>query len=256
MRRPSDLLQRGGAPGHPPAGGNGHRPAPKLRPREAVVPQATAPSPARRLLSPIPLAGMALVLVALVGFLAVYSSTTSRTPILVTARELPAGAVLRASDLRVAELAGDRRVLAGLIAERDLSMVRGKRLASALPAGVPLAHAAVAAQPGEAAFTLEVPTARALDGALQPGDRISVLATFGANSGEAQTRAVARNLTVLAVGGRGGPGADTIAVTIELRDPALASRLALANDDAKLNLLREGGRGGKAAIPPARTPAR
>ncbi len=254
-----ELLQRHGAPGHRQPDGNGDRPAPMLRPREAPAAPgsgATASSRARRLLSPIPLVGMALVLVALVGFLAVYSSTTSRTPVLVTAHGLSAGTVLRASDVRVAELAGDRRVLAGLIPERDLASVLGKRLATALPSGVPLAQTVVAAQPAEAAFTLEVPTARALDGALQPGDRISVLATFGANSGDAQARAIARNLLVVAVGRESGPGADTIPVTVALRDPSLASTLALASDDAKLNLLREGSQGGKAPIPPARTPTR
>jgi Flp pilus assembly protein CpaB len=199
---------------------------------------------------------MALVLVALVGFLAVYSSTTERTPVLVTAHALSAGAVLRASDVRVAELAGDRRVLAGLIPERDLGSVLGKRLATALPPGAPLPHAVVAERPAEAAFTLEVPAARALDGALQPGDRISVLATFGANSDDAQARAIARNLLVVAVGQEGGPGADTIPVTVGLSDPSLSSTLALANDDAKLNILREGNRGGKAPIPPAHTPTR
>jgi Flp pilus assembly protein CpaB len=256
MRRPVELLQRRGASAHAPVDGNGGQPTPKLRPREVSGPAPAAPSRARRLLSPIPLAGMALVLVALVGFLAVYSSTTNRTPILVTAHRLSAGTVLRASDVRVAELAGDHRVLAGLIPERDLGSVLGKRLASALPAGVPLAQEAVAAQAAQTAFTLEVPGARALNGALEPGDRISVLATFDAGSGEAQARAIARNLTVLAVGGRGGPGADTIPVTVELRDPSLASMLALANDDAKLNLLREGGSAETAAIPPARTPTR
>src|SRR5205807_9008474 len=122
-------------------GGNGHRPAPRLRPRETAAPAAAAPSRARRLLSPIPLVGVALVLVALIGFLAVYSATTNRTPVLVTARDLPAGAVLGASDVRVAELAGDRRVLDGLVPERDLGAVLGRRLATSLPAGSPLAQA-------------------------------------------------------------------------------------------------------------------
>jgi hypothetical protein len=40
------------------------------------------------------------------------------------------------------------------------------------------------------------------------------------------------------------------------RDLSLESTLALASDDAKLNLLREGSQGGKAPIPPARTPTR
>jgi Flp pilus assembly protein CpaB len=256
MRRASDLLQRRGAHGQPPADGNGDRPAPKLRPRDASSTPPATPSRARRLLSPYPLVGMALVLVALVGYLAVYSSTTKRTPILVTAHGLSAGTVLRASDVRVAELAGDRRVLAGLIPERDLGSVLGKRLATALPSGIPLAQTAVAERAAEAAFTLEVPTSRALDGALQPGDHVSVLATYGANSGDAQARAVARDLTVVAVGRQSGPGADTIPVTVALSDPSLSSTLALANDDAKISLLREGSKGDKAPIPPVSTPTR
>ena len=254
MKLPSDLLPRRASRSHAAGDGNGHRSAPRLRPRETSTPPATAPSRARRLLSPIPLAGMALVLVALVGFLAVYSSTTNRTPVLVTAHDLSAGAVLRASDVRVAELAGDRRVLDGLVPERDLGTVLGKRLATSLPSGTPLAQAAVAAQAAQTSFTLEVPTARALDGALQPGDRVTVLATFGANGTSAQTSAIARDLTVLAVGQDNGPGADTVPVTVALPDPSLASELALANDDAKLNLLREGGAGATASIPTVRAP--
>lgn len=254
MRRPSDLLPRRARPGHPAGDGNGHRPVPRLRPRETSTTSTSAPSRARRLLAPIPLAGMALVLVALVGFLAVYSSTTNRTPVLVTAHDLSAGAVLHASDLRVAELAGDRRVLDGLIPERELGSVLGKRLAAGLPSGTPLAQAAVAAQAAQTAFTLEVPTARALAGALEPGDRVTVLATFGANGTSAQTSAIARDLTVLAVGQDNAVGADTIPVTVSLPDPSLASELALANDDAKLDLLREGGAGAAASIPTVHAP--
>lgn len=254
MRRPSALLLGREKRSKAAASMNGQRPALRLRPREVPDASAAAPSAARRLLSPIPLVGMALVLVALVGFLAVYSSTTHRTPVLVAAHDLAAGAVLQGSDLRVAELAGDRRVLDGLVPERDLGMVLGRRLASALPAGSPLAQAAVADQAAQTAFTLEVPSGRALGGALQPGDRVTVLATFGANSASAQTSAIARDVTVLAVGQSSDPSAETIPVTVTLSDPSLASELALANDDAKLDLLREGGRGATAAIPTVRAP--
>jgi hypothetical protein len=41
-----------------------------------------------------------------------------------------------------------------------------------------------------------------------------------------------------------------------LRARSLARTLALEGNDAKLNLLREGSQGGKAPIPPARTPTR
>jgi Flp pilus assembly protein CpaB len=254
MSSPSDALRRRGDDQPASTGANGDRRTPRVRLREGAAP--AAPSRARRLLTPIPLVGIALVLVALVGFGAVYSSTTQRTPVLVVAHELPAGAVLRASDVRVAELSGDRALIDGLVAERDLGSVVGKRVATALPAGAPLARAAVAEQPAQTAFTLEVPTARALDGALQPGDRISVLATFGANSDDPETSAVARDLTVLAVGDRSQQGTDTLPVTIALPDASLASKLALANDNAKLSLLREGGDDRAAPIPTATVPER
>lgn len=86
--------------------------APRLRPRpnhdnEAPGPRRVAP----RLIRPLPLVGIALVLVALIGYWSVYSATTSRTLVLVPTRDLPAGAVLRAADIRTAEVAGDDAVV-------------------------------------------------------------------------------------------------------------------------------------------------
>lgn len=228
---------------------------PKLRLRSEPG-SSTAPSRARQFLQPIPLVGIVLVLVALVGYIAVYSATTERTPVLVAAKALSAGAVLTPSDLRVAELSGDRALIAGLVPEAGLSSVVGRRLASAVPAGVPLAHDLVAERPAQSALTLAVPTARALDGALQPGDEVTVLATYGASSGDAVARAVARDLTVIAVGDGARPGDDALPVTVALPDASLASALALANDDARLSLLREGADDRAAPIPVARAPQR
>lgn len=237
------------------AAGNGHGPALRLRPvgeQPATLPQR------RRLLQPLPLLGVALVLVALVGYWSVYGATTKRAPVLIAVRALPAGAILQRSDLRVGELAGDRTVLASIVAERELSQVLGRRLAQPLPAGVPLARAAIATHAASAAaFTLALPVLHALAGALQPGDRVSVLATFVAANGGARTRVVARGLRVLAVGQTSGTldaASATIPVTLALPDPSLASSLALANEAGKLDLLREGGRGRTAPIPPAREP--
>jgi len=230
--------------------------APRLRPRQ---PAAPAPAPAvsrlKRLREPLPLIGIALVLVAFVGYLAVYSSTTHRTPVLVTTRALPAGTVLRASDLRTAELAGDGSVMAGLEPESSLGEVVGQRLAAGLPAGTPLPRSALAARaPAISAMTLAVPALHALGGALQPGDRVTVLATFGAGSGHTRSRPIARGLQVLAVGGTPASADQTTAtvpVTLALPDPSIASGLALAGNDGKLDLLREGNGAATAPIPQA-----
>lgn len=228
---------------------------PKLRLRSEPEPgRSAAPSRARQLLQPIPLVGIVLVLVALVGYIAVYSATTKRTPVLVAARALSAGKVLAPSDLRVAELSGDRALIAGLVPETRLSSVVGRRLATAVPAGAPLAQGVVGERPAQSAFTLAVPTASALDGTLQPGDQVTVLATYGASSGDAVARVVARDLTVVAVGGGARLGSDSLPVTVALPDPSLASTLALANDDARLSLLLEGADDRATPIPAARAP--
>jgi Flp pilus assembly protein CpaB len=205
-------------------------------------------------MQPLPLVGVLLVLVALGGYWSVYSATTARTPVLVAAGDLQAGAVLRPADLRAAELAGDAGTMAALVSEADLETVLGRELASAVPAGAPLARASVTPTgTGPAAFTLVVPALHALGGELRPGDRVTVLATFGGGSGS-RARAIARGLRVLAVG-EAPEGLDaasaTIPVTVALSDPALAAGLALANSEGKIDLLREGSKGRTAPIPAA-----
>lgn len=208
----------------------------------------------RLLLRPLPAVGIVLVLVATVGYLAVYAQTSRRTPLLVAARNLPAGTVLRAGDLRSAGLAGDRIVLDAAVPAGQLGRVLGRRLASAVPAGLPLARSALAAPTAApAALTVAVPVLHALGGELRPGDRVTVLATFARAAGGAQTQAIARGLEVLAVGqppsGLEQPSA-TIGVTLALPDPSLASRLVLASEAGKIDLLREGA-GAGAPIPSA-----
>ncbi len=227
------------------------RPQVRLRtPEEIVSPRL---SMRRRLWRPLPLIGVVLILVALVGYWAVYSATTARTSVLVAAHDLQAGTVLKVSDLRTAELAGDSSTIASLVPERDLDTVLGRELGAAVPRGMPLARASVTpAGSGPSAFTLVVPALRALGGTLRPGDRVTVLATFDSGAG-AQARAIARGLRVLAIGAAPeglAAASATIPVTVALPDPSVASALALANSDGKIDLLRESVASRAAPIPP------
>lgn len=228
---------------------------PQVRLREPSKPGTPAAPRGRRLLQPMPLLGTLLILVALVGYMAVYRTTTHRTALLITTRSLPAGGVLRYSDVRVGELAGDGSVIAGAVPESDLHAIVGRRLATGLPAGAPLERSALStAVPAASEMTLAVSALHALAGALEPGDRVTVLATFGAGTGRARTRPVARGLAVLAVGAApasADPGSATVPVTVALPQPSLASQLALASEDGKLDLVRDGARAAAAAIPPA-----
>ena len=237
---------------------NGAGPAESVRIREREAESAVTGQlrpRARRLLQPLPLVGVLLVLVALVGYWSVYRASTKRTPMVVAAHALSAGSVLHASDLRSGELAGDARTMAALVPERELDALLGRTLSVAVPAGAPLPRAALGGRAaGTASFTLVLPALHALAGQLAPGDHVTVLATYSSGSGQARTKAIARGLEVISVGGAPS-GIDSasasVPITLALADPSLASALALANSDAKLDLLRESGSARAAPIPPA-----
>jgi Flp pilus assembly protein CpaB len=229
-----------------------------LRIRDRI--DAPSSQPTRRrpwLFQPLSLIGCALVLVALVGYLALYAQASRRTAVLVAARTLAPGTTIRAGDLHVARIASDKTTLDGLLPASQIELALGHRLQSGVAAGSPLARAAlgrVAATP--ASFTLVVPVLHALGGDLRPGDRVTVLASYDqGGTATAQTQAIARDLLVEAVGQPpAGISSSTasIAVTAALPDPSLASALALANSDAKIDLLREGSHASTAPIPNVR----
>jgi len=234
---------------------NGVRPT--LRPREQPKQPSAPPGSGgtRRKLQPLPIVGAVLVLIAFLGYVGVYSASTKRTPVLVTTHALAAGTVLSSGDLRTAELAGESSVLASIVPEHDLTQAVGRRLSTALPAGMPLPSGALAAQQSQtSAMTLAVPEFDVSGATLQAGDSVTVLATFGAGSGGATTRPVARDLQILSIG-EVPPNADasttTVPVTLAVTNPSIASSLALANEDAKLDLLLEGASASTAPIPQA-----
>src|SRR5919201_749909 len=106
-----DWIRRQSAGTRAPPGRNGAGPAEtvRIREREAETAAASRLRPrARRLLQPLPLVGVLLVRVALVGYWSVYRASTSRTPVLVAAHALSAGRVLHASDLQTGGLVGER----------------------------------------------------------------------------------------------------------------------------------------------------
>jgi Flp pilus assembly protein CpaB len=243
--------------GHASAVADGAPPKlrPPQRPEIAPTPAQQDAKPPRRLLQPLPIAGMVLVLIAVIAYWSVYASTTKRTPILLATHALPAGTILSAGDLRTGELAGNASVLAALVPERQLQQVLGRRLSSEVPSGAPLAAGAIGSQQAQtsSAFTLAVPEYDVTGTSLQAGEHITVLATFNAGGGQsATTRPVARDVQVLTVGeapANSDPSTTTVPVTISLTSPSMAPSLALANEDAKIDLLVEGSRGSTSPIP-------
>lgn len=222
-------------------------------PRTAKHAESASRSP-RRLGLPSLLVGSALLLGGLALALGAMSHPGGSV-VLVASRTLPAGTRLRASDLVGAGIDADRGLVSTLVPAAQKPSVVGDVLTAPLLSGEPLARAAVSPEE-PAAFTLTVVSEHALGGALRPGDRISVLATFETPSGGALTRELARGLLVLAVGqppSIGDPTEATIPVTVALPDPAVASALALANEVGHVDLLRDGP-GTSARIPPVSEP--
>jgi Flp pilus assembly protein CpaB len=210
-----------------------------------------------RFLQPLPLAAFLLILLALIGYWSVYSRTTHRTQVLVAAHALPAGRVLRPADLTGSGLAASSQLLATLVPASEQGLLVGRSLKEPVAAGAPIPASALAsARGGTDSMTLAVPVQHALGGQLAPGDRVTVLATYTSTTGQAKTRAIARNLEVLSVGSASGfnASAEAIPVTVSLPNPSVASALALANEAGKLDLLRESGSGAGAPIPNASAP--
>lgn len=227
--------------------------APRLRARRKSTPPGRGGGVRGRLRDPLALAGLVLVLLALIGYLAVYESGQHRTRVLVAAHALNAGSTLSASDLRTGSLSAEVSLLSTLVPGGDLSQVVGRRLSTSVPARAPLPAGALAgSQAKSSALVISAPVSDVTGTRLEAGDRVTVLATFGAGSGTASTRAVARDLEVLAVGASpadADASSTTIPVTLALPDASLASSLALANEDAKLDLLLEGTGASTATIP-------
>jgi Flp pilus assembly protein CpaB len=115
-------------------------------------------------------------LVALVLTLAALRSEPAGHPVAVAAHDLAAGVPLRAGDVRFEAVAGDAGVLAHLVARSD--RWRGGVLSAPVVAGEPLTRSRVrhrAAADGRRAMSIPVERARAVNGRLEPGDRVDVV---------------------------------------------------------------------------------
>jgi Flp pilus assembly protein CpaB len=193
------------------------------------------------------LAGGFLIAVAAVGVFAAHSRATAlpvRT-FVVAAHALEPGATLTAADLAVVEVSvGDGATLADQGLFTDRAPLVGARTVGPIGAGEFIQASSVVRRRGGAdahEVSLAIEPARAVGGKLRPGERVHVVATFGAG-GDAYSAVVVRAARVIAIDGGGGGLADTRTLTITLAvatgDDALA--VAHAVDAGKLTLVRAG----------------
>jgi Flp pilus assembly protein CpaB len=145
------------------------------------------------------------MLAALAGSVAFWVTATEARPVLVAARDLPAGATLRASDLDITYIRADDAVYRAALPSDMLESLVGRQLGEPMHAEQVLARAQLANRfglaPDQVAMTIPARPDSAVDGRLRPGDAVQVLVTVSDKSrNEAQAREVLERATVFEVG--------------------------------------------------------
>lgn len=146
-----------------------------------------------------------LVTVAAIGGMLLYANSVAVTrPLLIVTRDLPAGAVLAATDLAVAQVRVDDEIYAAAIADDQLAQVIGSSLAEPAHAQQILIRAQVSGRPrlapDQLALTIPVSAASAAGGQLREGDEVRVLLTRNTGKPDAETVVVLDRVRIYGVG--------------------------------------------------------
>jgi Flp pilus assembly protein CpaB len=160
--------------------------------------------------------GLALLLAGVLGTVAVVQRAGQQVPVLVVAREVPAGQVVGDQDVRVAELGlapgvatlgvGDRGRVVGRVA--SVPLVPGQVLPPAA-----MVDGGPALGPGRVAMSMAVAPEYAAAGLVRAGDRVAVVASGNPDQPDVRAGVVLSSVPVLSVmapptdGGGGGPAA-------------------------------------------------
>lgn len=158
-------------------------------------------------------------------------------PVVVAGVALTRGTVLEATALSVRSMPEDYRPPGALT---SLAQAVGRMLAADVVAGEALTTTRLAAEGGPVAAlvppglrAVPVPVA-APQGLLAPGDRVDVLATFGA--GQPHTEIVVESAEVLSLLGGGTAAFEGVASVVLLVSQEAAERLAYARSFAELSV--------------------
>lgn len=143
--------------------------------------------------------GIALVGVSILGGLRLSSREDHSVGVYRAVADLPSGHVLTRADLEPTRLTADGVVLDRLL-RADAGPPVGRVLREPLAAGALLTGDALGASAPEGrAVTVPVSADHALGGAIRPGDRVDVLATFDKGTEAARTITVAQRARVVEV---------------------------------------------------------
>jgi pilus assembly protein CpaB len=180
-------------------------------------------------------------ILALVANLALLRSRDERVPILVAARDIPAGAVLGAGDLRADPIAADPGVLAGLLPATATGEVEGMIATRPIATGSPLTSRdlrSAAAGSERRAMAVPVEPERAVGGAIVVGDRVDVISVRDGVAGYVMTGAEVVDVSVRDPSALGPVTGFFIVLAVDA-DQAL--RLASALAEGRIDVVRSTG---------------
>jgi pilus assembly protein CpaB len=198
--------------------------------------------------------GLLLLLVAVVGSLSFWSASSDTRPVLVAARDLPAGATLNASDLAIARVRVDDAIYQAAVPAEQMASVVGKALADPLHAQQLLVRAQISNQaplgPDQMALTIGISPETAVGGQLRPGDAVQVLLTTNKGTPAVHTTVVLLRATIYDV----GHDQETVAVNTGGSDQGSISWLTLIvtpEEAVQLGQAKWAGELDVALLPPA-----
>jgi Flp pilus assembly protein CpaB len=184
--------------------------------------------------------GLALLLAGVLGTVGVVQRAGQRVPVLVVAREVPAGQVVGDQDVRAAELGLAPGV--ATLGVGDRARVVGRVASSPLAAGQVLTPAAVgggpALGPGRVAMSVAVAPAHAAAGLIRAGDRVAVVASGTVDQPDVRAGVVLSSVPILSVqappADAGGEGRLLVNVAVTLEEAPLLAQAAQGTIDLVL----------------------
>ena len=184
--------------------------------------------------------GLLIFTAALFGGQRVMQNAENTVSVWTAARDVPEGAVLTGSDLRVADVRLPGDLLAGYALAT--TQLEGAVATRSVAAGEMFSTAWVASDAeleSGRAISIPLQPEHAVGGVLRAGDRIDILATFEAGRPSARTVVLAEAVEVTDVTRPDGfiEGAGALGVTVSV-DAAGSARLAFAIRNAEIDVVR------------------
>jgi Flp pilus assembly protein CpaB len=232
----------------------------------AVATQTLTPARAQlrrpRRADPRALVGICLTLAALAGSIAFWVSASDARPVVVATRDLPAGTVLRSTDLSIAYVRMDDALFRAALPSDMLGSLVGRQLAEPMHAQQVLARGQVTDRtglaPDQVAMTIPAHPDSAVDGRLQPGDTVQVLVTVVDKArAEAHTRQVLERAQVYSVGHEQSFGSTSPIVDSDSRSRGSITSVTVAVTAEQARQLAEARRSGELDVlllPPPEVP--